>query len=116
MEIIAKNWSGFYEELMTEIKEVQKEVYKTNNPYQQWEKKEILIILEYILNEYLVFLKSIQEDETYGVIFTQRLEIKLRKMNVELQNFKDFYQKNNKEKQIQYLSKWFKRYKEFRLE
>jgi TolA-binding protein len=101
---------------MNEIKTVQKQVYETTNPYEQWEKKEILIILEYILNEYLGFLKSIQQDQTYGVVFLQKLEIKLRKLNVEIQNLRDAYQKNNKQKQIECLNKWFKRYKEFRLE
>ena len=116
MELIAKNWSGYYDELMGEIREVQKEVYKINNPYEQWEKKEILVILEYILNEYLSFLKSIQQDNTYGVIFTQKLEIKLQKLQIENQNLRNVYERNNKQQQIQYLNKWYKRYKEFRLE
>ena len=116
MEIIAKNWSGYYEELMEEIKILQKEIYKTNNPYDQWKTKEVLTILEYILNEYLSFLKTIQQDESYGIVFSQKLEIKLQKMHVELQNLKDHYEKLNKQEQIQYLNKWYKKYKEFRIE
>ena len=101
IELKAKNWAGFYENIKSQYEEYALQLKETFDPYKQWEIKEIQILLQDIMNTYIVYLKTIGNDN--GVEFLKWLETQVNllskmpkdtnynaKLNIMVEAFRDF--------------------------
>lgn len=97
----AKNWAPYYESLKSDYQEYDLKLKAVFDPYEQWRIKEVLTLLQKIMNEYISYLKRIGSDN--GVEFLKYLENEVNilskmpknevynvKLNIAVKAFRDF--------------------------
>lgn len=125
MELVAKNWGGYYEYLKTSLEETIEKRKTSYDPYIQIRLDDVRRIKHELMLEYVKFLDNVQTDFTRGKIFQDYLEKKVNEYSgkvylIKVDKKKDMEMKLNEtlsaQEQLHAVNLAFHKFKEFRLE